>query len=61
MSNEREQFQRFQMVISPYILFTPNCELCPLKQKCHAPDAPLVEHTCEETLWHYIKTGDFLI
>ena len=61
MSNEKEQFQRFERIISDYILTLENCDKCPLKDKCHDEQAPLAEHTCEETLWHYIRTGEFLI
>lgn len=56
MSNEKEQFQRFSELPFSDI----SCVRCPLSKKCET-SPNLTEHTCEETLWHYVKTGEFLI
>lgn len=56
MSNEKDQFQRFSELFNGGI----PCVHCPLDKQCHnSPN--LAEHTCEETLWHWVKTGQFLI
>ena len=59
MSNEKEQFDRFCQVISMNLY----CENCPIKEKCHDEGVTTenINHTCEETIWHYIKTGEFLL
>ena len=56
MSNEKEQFQRFSELFNGGI----PCVHCPLDKQCHN-DPNVAEHTCEETLWHWVKTGRFLI
>ena len=58
MSNEKEQFFRFCELVK-----NQRCEYCPVNKKCHDESTTTenFQHTCEETLWYYIKTGDFLL
>ena len=58
MSNEQEQFIRFSEIVE-----NQRCENCPLKDKCHNESLTTddFQHSCEETLWHYVKTGEFLL
>ena len=57
-SNEREQFIRFSEIVKDQ-----RCGTCPITEKCHSESTTTadIQHTCEETLWHYIKTGEFLL
>lgn len=58
MSNEKEQFARFSEIVKDQ-----RCENCPVNDKCHDEELNPkdFQHTCEETLWHYVKTGEFLL
>lgn len=58
MSNEKEQFFRFCELVK-----NQQCEDCPINKKCHDENTTTedIQHTCEETLWHYVKTGSFLL
>lgn len=58
MSNEKEQFARFSKIVE-----NTRCEYCPIQDKCHDDNTTTedIQHTCEETLWHYVKTGEFLL
>lgn len=58
MSNEKEQFARFSEIAGGQ-----RCGTCPVRDKCHEEelDPEDIQHTCEETLWHYVKTGEFLL
>lgn len=61
MSELKEQRKRFEEVITENGLCIIKCENCPLKEKCEDPNRDYdFEYTCEETLWHYIQTGEFL-
>lgn len=61
MSELKEQHKRFEEVITENGLCIVRCVFCPLKEKCEDPNRNYdFEHTCEETLWHYIQTGEFL-
>ena len=58
MSNEKEQFIRFSQLVTHQ-----QCNNCPIKEKCHDENTTTedIQHTCKETLWHYVKTGAFLL
>ena len=58
MSNEKEMFARFAEIVSGL-----RCAWCPVTDKCHDESTATedIQHTCEETLWHYVKTGGFLL
>lgn len=58
MSNEKEMFERFCEIVKGI-----RCENCPVKEKCHDESTATedFQHTCEETVWHYVKTGTFLL
>ena len=58
MSNEKEQFARFSEIVE-----YQRCENCPVCIKCHEESlvAEQIPPTCAETLWHYVKTGEFLL
>lgn len=62
-SEQKEQYERFEQVISPYINSAQSCKNCPIQEKCWAETTTTedIQHTCEETLWHYIQTGEFLL
>lgn len=61
VSELKEQQQRFEEIMSAL----PNypCDKCPANDVCHSENTTTedVHYTCEETLWHYIKTGEILI
>ena len=66
-STEREQIQRFENLLIEFCGYNRPCCKCPVQRKCEESmkDVTTEEelnncHTCEETLWHYIKTGEFL-
>ena len=53
------KFFRFQNAIQAII----DCDNCPIKKRCFAQAVEVPEEklpTCEETLFHYVETGDFL-
>ena len=58
-----EQYQRFYELIDTLNL---HCDVCPLQEKCAKEQETLSieeaenQPTCEETLLHYILTGEFL-
>ena len=58
MSNEKEQFARFSELVKDI-----TCGHCPVYDECHDENITTedIQHTCEETLWHYVKTGGFLL
>lgn len=58
MMNEKEQFIRFSEIVK-----NQRCENCPITEKCHDENTTTngFQYTCEETLWHYVKTGEFLL
>ena len=69
-SNEREQVQRFETLVLEFFggAHRIPCYKCPMYKQCQESmqDVKTEEelnkcHTCEETLWHYIKTGEFLL
>ena len=69
VSNEREQIQRFENLILEFCggVYNIPCHKCPIQKQCEESmkDVKTEDelnncHTCEETLWHYIKTGEFL-
>ena len=68
MSNEKEQFERFENLIErAFGKSGVRCVDCPIRQECETEMAQIKNDkdldkcpTCEETLWHYIKTGEFL-
>lgn len=52
-----EQYQRFEDTIGRVSGGFFECELCPIYKECvatHGSDNPC----CEETLFHYIMTGE---
>ena len=59
MSELKEQYKRFEEVIQDNGFCMVRCPYCPLQEKCQSCENEF-EHTCEETLWHYIQTGEFL-
>ena len=68
MSNEREQFERFESLIeNTFGVKGIPCSKCPIRQECETEMANVKNEkdldkcpTCEETLWHYVKTGELL-
>ena len=53
------KFFRFQKAIQAII----DCDNCPLQKRCFAQAEEIPEEklpSCEETLFHYVETGDFL-
>lgn len=61
VSELKEQQQRFEEIMSALVNFP--CDKCPAKNICYSENATTedIHYTCEETLWHYIKTGEILI
>ena len=57
----KEQYKRFKEVTTVDGICIIKCDNCPLKEKCENLEREYdFEYTCEETLWHYIQTGEFL-
>ena len=54
-----EQYKRFCEIVQENGFCTIRCPYCPLQDKCQNCENEF-DHTCEETLWHYIQTGEFL-
>ena len=53
------KFFRFQNAIQAI----NDCANCPLQERCFMQANEVLEEnlpTCEETLFHYVETGDFL-
>ena len=58
-SEQKAQFERFE-TIAQALTYDCLCNGCPVKEQCYAIDDDSYEHSCEEALWHYIMTGEFL-
>ncbi len=65
MSNEKEQFERFETLFPEWGIFP--CNRCPVQKACEEAMSKIHNdkeldncHTCEETLFHWIMKGEFL-
>lgn len=68
ISEKREQLRRFEYLINEGIGYTGfPCKACPVREKCEAQMATVTDDkmlddcsTCEETIFHWMMTGQFL-
>lgn len=68
VSEKREQLNRFtHLIIEGIGIEGLPCAKCPVREKCEAhmatiTDAKMLDDipTCEETIFHWIMTGNFL-
>lgn len=69
VSEKREQLNRFEYLINEGIGIKGfPCAKCPVREKCHAQMKEHIKNntsiadtpTCEETIFHWMMTGEFL-
>lgn len=68
VSEKREQLRRFEYLIDEGIGIQGfPCAKCPVREQCHAQMDAIKDNkmlddcpTCEETIFHWMMTGEFL-
>lgn len=68
ISEKREQLNRFEYLINEGIGIKGfPCSKCPVREQCEAQMATVINGkrledtpTCEETIFHWMMTGEFL-
>ena len=68
ISEKREQLRRFEYLINEGLGYTGfPCKAGPVREKCEAQMATVTDDkmlddcsTCEETIFHWMMTGQFL-
>lgn len=69
ISEKREQLKRFEYLINEGIGHTGfPCKACPVREQCNNQMADCIANkiptndipTCEETIFHWMMTGEFL-